>query len=152
MRVEKGHFGLFAIHSWPQSSMDKFLPLTTGHCFGGLKRLLICLRSLCESTLQNQAKMKVFKSFSSFLLQIIIVSVGEAKGSHLYLSQCQLLTRIISSYIKWPSWKSEVEKVIPAWQLEFLLESTKKPVYWHVHCLFIASQTNSYTVFLSSNP
>lgn len=120
--------------------------------FWRVERLLICLRSLCESTLQNQAKMKVFKSFSSFLLQIIIVSVGEAKGSHLYLSQCQLLTHIISSYIKWPSWKSEVEKVIPAWQLEFLLESTKKPVHWHVHCLFIASQINSYTVFLSSNP
>lgn len=85
----------------------------------------MCLKSLCESTLQNQAKMKVYKRFSSLLLQIIIISVAGTNGSCVYLSHCQLLIHIISSYIKQPGWKSEVEKDIPAWQLELLLESTK---------------------------
>lgn len=118
---------MFAIHSWPQSSTDKFLHLITGYYLGELKRLLMCLKSLCESTLQNQAKMKGHKSFSSLLLKIIIISVAGTKSSHLYLSHCQLLMDNISSYTKRPSWKSEVEKVIPAWKLEFLLECTENP-------------------------
>lgn len=123
---ERSFWSMFAIHSWPQFSTDKFLPFTTGYFLGELKRLLMCQKSLCESTLQNQAKMKVNRSFSSLLLQIIVISVAGTNDSHLYLSHCQLLIRIISSYIKWSSWKSEVEKDISAWQLEFLFESTKK--------------------------
>lgn len=64
VRVEKGHCDLCLPSIHGLSPVQTNSSLITGYYLGELKRLLMCLKSLCESTLQkssqNESSQKLF--------------------------------------------------------------------------------------------
>lgn len=142
---------MFAIHSWAKFSMDKFLPLTIWYWLGEQSRFSMWPKGLFESTLQNQAELKFYKSFHSLCSYKSLftepITVAGSSNGHVCLCHCRLVICIISSYIE----QLEIgagEGYTRLVTRGFFRKCTE-PVHWYLLCLLIPFQINSWIAFLS---